>query len=688
MLSRRLAALVGLDPPGTSNASTTRSSPARRAASPLHRVVDAWGRARGATWGHWRSVPRRRRWAGASAVLAMGGALAGAGVAVHGAPLRTRTGAAPAPSPGPHLCNGGADSSLLIGPSSAPAGAVTIPAGDNASIYDALYRPSPNTTYYLASGTHTLGSSLYGQFQPQSGDTFIGAPGAVINGEGKNQSAFDGKATNVTIEYLTVENFLGANGQMVVNHDGGTGWTIRYNTIADNGGAGVGVGTDDVVTHNCLTGNDEYGFSSFAGSSDVTVSDNEIGDNNTNGTYDQGAFTVSYSVTNDVATITTRAPMDFVVGGSVIVGDVHGCAFSWCTNLSDPALNGNWTIRSVPSPTSFTFNVTTGNVKTTPDTTGTVADPEVGCGCSGGGKFWDTSGATVTDNYVHGNGFVGIWADTDNSGFNISGNDIANNWAEGVVYEVSYNAAITDNTFLDNAWGQGPAPGLGGFPDSGLYISESGSDSRIAGPYGTSFAVSHNTFVDNWGGVVIYENSNRACGITNDSLCTLVDPSVYTLSSCGAHIPNGTTSDSPDYVDNCRWKAQNISVTENVFSFTPSEIGSDCTAANTCGYNGLFSETGTAPGSISGGAWPPDASYPYAGYTVPEDISDQQNNSFTDNVYCAGGSRSWHFMGFAQGNTMSQAQWTRGETNAARSGDHFSAQDSGSKFRSSVCSAS
>lgn len=39
-----------------------------------------------------------------------------------------------------------------------------------------------------------------------------------------------------------------------------------------------------------------------------------------------------------------------------------------------------------------------------------------GCGCSGGGKFWQTDGATVTGNYVYDNRNVGLWVDTDISG--------------------------------------------------------------------------------------------------------------------------------------------------------------------------------------------------------------------------------------------------------------------------------
>ena len=87
-----------------------------------------------------------------------------------------------------------------------------------------------------------------------------------------------------------------------------------------------------------------------------------------------------------------------------------------------------------------------------------------------------TNGATITDNYIHDNENVGVWADTDNSGINISGNYISNNYAEGVMYEISYNSLITDNTFIRQRLGAWPAESR--FPDRAIYISESGSDSR------------------------------------------------------------------------------------------------------------------------------------------------------------------------------------------------------------------
>ncbi len=624
---------------------------------------------------------------GAAAVLvAIGGvvtatAIPGAGHA--GVHARGARGAPTGPPTGTRLCNGGPDASTLIGPSSPPARAVTIPAGNN-SAFSESYSLRPDTTYYFASGVHTLGNSIYSQLTPHNGDRFIGAPGAIIDGQSTNESAVVGSAKDVTIEFLTFVNFAAPEGQMVVNHDGGANWTIEHNTIKNNLGAGVGLGTKDIVSGNCLANNDEYGFSSFGGSSHITLANNEVADNDNRGSYDESAFVVSYSVTNDVATIVTRSALKTAVGAQLVVGNGGGCTASWCTDVTDPALNGTWTIASIPNPTTLTFHVTTANVGVTSDRTGTVSDANVECGCSGGGKFWNTTRASVTSNWVHDNGNVGIWPDTDNSGFNFSHNYIAGNWAEGIVYETSYNAQITKNTFVDNGWGGGPSPALSGFPDPALYLSESGSDHRVPGPYRKVFHVTNNVFTDNWAGVVIYENSNRACGITNDTYCTLVKPRTYTLSSCAAKIPNGRPSAILDYVDNCRWRSQNILVKDNSFNFAPGRIGSDCTSSNGCGFNGLFSEYGTTPSTTHNGAWPGGASYPYAGYTVSNNISNNQGVHFSQNLYCASGG-SWRFVGFGQGNIMTPSQWTSGAKNAGGSAGKFGAQDSRSEFVSGGC---
>ncbi|MGO9341387.1 MAG: hypothetical protein ACLP6E_02530, partial [Acidimicrobiales bacterium] len=133
------------------------------------------------------------------------------------------------PTPPVEICG---NQSVLAGPSGPPAGAVTVPAGNNASVT----LNKANTTYWFAPGTHTLGNGQYNQIIPSDGDTYIGGPGAVIDGQNLNDYAFTQQATDVTIEYLTIENFGQAGGnqnEFVVNHDSGSGWTVKYNTIQD-----------------------------------------------------------------------------------------------------------------------------------------------------------------------------------------------------------------------------------------------------------------------------------------------------------------------------------------------------------------------------------------------------------------------------------------------------------------------
>jgi parallel beta-helix repeat protein len=436
----------------------------------------------------------------------------------------------------------------------------------------------PGTTYWFTTGTHTLGTGEFTQINPGVDDVYIGAPGAVLNGQGENDYAFTGAATDVTIEYLTIEDFgSSANDynydQAVINHSSATGWVIAHDTVENNQGAGVMLGSDDVLTDNCLTKNGQYGFS-------------------------------SYSTTGVVSDLT-------VTGNDVSFNDTY-----------------NWTARTTS------------------------------CGCSGGAKFWDTDGAVVTGNYVHTNENVGLWVDTDDRGFDISGNYISGNYAEGIIYEISYNALISGNTFVDNGWGAASTSAF----DPAIYIANSGGDSRVPSAHAGELDITDNDFVNNWDGVTLYEDSNRFCGDPYDSTCTLVDPSVYTVASCSQHYEGSTPTGHPDYYDNCRWKTQAVSVSHNTFSYTPTVLGSACTEANNCGFNGLFSEYGTTP--------------PWTAWVVPLNISDHQNDHFSDNTYIG----PWRFDGFTQGDVVTWTQWTKGFTDASGSGYPFDAQDAGSTF--------
>ena len=188
------------------------------------------------------------------------------------------------------------------------------------------------------------------------------------------------------------------------------------------------------------------------------------------------------------------------------------------------------------------------------------------CGCSGGGKWWEGLNDQTTDNYVHGNQDVGIWYDTDNAGALISGNYVSGNYSIGIQYEASYNAQITDNTLVGNAIGEGSAQDTPGFPDGAIYISESGGDSQggVELTLGRSL-ISGNVSDQQLGrGDLVGERRPLLLRWVGQRACTLVNPAVYTESSCAANL----SETSPvDYYDNCRWKTQNVLVEHNTFTF-------------------------------------------------------------------------------------------------------------------------
>jgi hypothetical protein len=173
------------------------------------------------------------------------------------------------------------------GPTTPPAGAIVVPAGDNSNLTPNWHEngfSAQDKTFWFAPGVHTLGTDEFDQIQPGNGSTYIGAPGAIIDGQGLNRFPFTGQATNVRIAYLEVKNFTAPLDQGSVNHGGGRGWTIEYNWIHDNGGAGIFAGPANTIRYNCVADNSQYGLQILEGkgSSDITLIDhNEIARNNT-----------------------------------------------------------------------------------------------------------------------------------------------------------------------------------------------------------------------------------------------------------------------------------------------------------------------------------------------------------------------------------------------------------------------
>ena len=298
--------------------------------------------------------------------------------------------------------------------------------------------------------------------------------------------------------------------------------------------------------------------------------------------------------------------------------------------------NGQYAFNAYRQGDGITDLVVTGNEITGNNT----ADWERrvdGCGCTGGGKFWAVTGATVRGNYVHDNAGVGLWADTNNTGFEITGNYVADNDAEGIFYEISYNARIVGNTLVRNGLVKGPTNP--GFPTAAIYLSESGGDQRAGSRYAGTLEVSGNTLVDNWSGVVAWENADRFAGSpanTSSGYTTRVDPAA-TFAACA----DASRGRSKPLYDDCRWKTQHVDVHDNVFRLDADRV-KGCTPSAGCGYMGLFSNYGTYP------SWSP-----YRGDVVMKAIVGSQDNHWRANTY----EGPWRFMVGDQGSTFGWGAW-------------------------------
>ena len=200
----------------------------------------------------------RRTWPLALMALAtvvMGGATPASGDAVGSATDSTTTATAT-------VCG----SSSLNGPTTPPSGAVVVPAGDNSGVD----LRKANTTYYFETGTHTLGTDQYSQIMPGNGATFVGAPGAILDGQRRNLFAFTQQATGVTIRYLTITGFVAPHDQGVVEPRLRRRWVVEHNTIRDNAGAGLMAGATNKIRGNCLKDNGQYGLNAYQAGNTIT----------------------------------------------------------------------------------------------------------------------------------------------------------------------------------------------------------------------------------------------------------------------------------------------------------------------------------------------------------------------------------------------------------------------------------
>jgi hypothetical protein len=320
-----------------------------------------------------------------------------------------------------------------------------------------------------------------------------------------------------------------------------------------------------------------------------------------------------------------------------------------------------------------------------------VTPTGTGCGCAGGVHFWAVDGSFFENNYAHDNYDPAAWWDTDNNGETITNNYFSNNFAEAVTIEISYNALIQNNSFVNNGWGAGACGAAVGNPcytggnlSPAIYISESGGNSQVVGHAGgiQTLTIAANSFTNNWDGILLYQSSDRFCGSPNNTstnYCTLVPNSTsywdqsppapsttyYANSGTGAGGCGSAdlmnTDPTNAYYNNCQWKTQNANVTLNTFSFNASAIpGCSTTSLSPCGENGLASQVASSP------SWSPFLAQ--GGQAVPDAITNcqgsntythcmSQNNYFSSNTYSHTGSQDWQFFYLDLNVTINRTAW-------------------------------
>ncbi len=561
---------------------------------------------------------------------------------------------------------------------------VTIATGTDSGPYN-----KANTTYYFAPGTHTIGEMGMGKNDWYVGE-YSGGTGATITGGSSTQygllslrSTAVGSTIPDFIEYLTITGYtaasVGFGTATSAPYPTGApgGLTLKYSTIkTDLPGTGVEAGSNDVIEDNCLQDNGDYAINTFC----------------SNG----AKWSTRLGGCPDDSTLTT-GPQNVTVEDNEVAGN-DACNFT-----------------AVPAAY---FPITR------PSACGSSGFSQ-GCGCAGGVHFWNVEGSYVENNYIHTNWDTATWWDTDNDGETITGNYYSGNWGSAVDLEISYNALVSANTFKNNGWGAAEcAPSAGNvcYTSSNLapavYVSESGGYSTVPNPQGyRTVTIGANHFTDNWDGVSVYQDGNRFCGGTNTSVqfCTLAPTSTPWWNQAGtaptsAYFDNqGTTgngcgkakmtgispSSSPDYWDNCMWKAQNVSVKRNVFNFTKSAVhgcppgwpscgststGETCTTSgiSRCAANGISGNcssgpswspykalSSTGPCGSTGNAMIDMVSNCRAGDTYTGCTSN--NNYFSDNAYSSTGI-SWTFMWPQLNAFVSASTW---QTDGQDSGSTF-----------------
>ncbi len=391
---------------------------------------------------------------------------------------------------------------------------IVVPTGDNTAAAGTGTYQVNNAIVYFEPGTHDLTSILYaGHDSVYIGGYNISAGKAVINGV-----------------------------------DGATG--------------GTGTGGSDFAVSQASSGDNVYNTWEYLTIENYTSSENSAVMGNVNG----GGWDIGDTYSYD-----TIGPNEYGYAGSSVApstGQDNGGGYAVNMGSNTTASYDCFVQNAQGAFNGGGVNITINHNEISQNGLGEYPDDgnnPKGCGCSGGGKLFNSTNPTVDYNYVHDNYNAGIWLDFDNTGADISYNYISSNWSEGIFYEASYNANISDNTLVGNGWasdgtwptggayqcynnisctnGFGPSTGAGGGnPYAAINLSNSGGNSNlttvaipasvtmpgcssnctVTSRYSGQILIQDNVLTNNFGGVKVYTDTNRyPDNIDYDSACSV-----------------------------------------------------------------------------------------------------------------------------------------------------------------------
>jgi hypothetical protein len=180
------------------------------------------------------------------------------------------------------------------------------------------------------------------------------------------------------------------------------------------------------------------------------------------------------------------------------------------------------------------------------------SDP--GCGCSAGAKWWGSLNTDIVGNAFIDDGLGGadaIWLDNGNTGTNISDNYFEKAYSSAVENETGFNINIANNIFEDGGWGSGSGCGEGNCVGA-VNLNSSGGANVPLSRYNNQTLVTGNKFINNWGGVDIWESGLRNCESSGEgypidtAYCSGGFPTTATAAANGAYYFSHQTDSKHD----------------------------------------------------------------------------------------------------------------------------------------------